>query len=391
MNPFFSTKSVGGRLLLCLLVILFSSAIAGAQTLTIEGETNHVATVGDSMELVFTFTGTDTACTAQVYLDTDNDGAVSALDFLIFHSQSEEDFFVDGGFNDEDGVRDGKFTLWMDKFFEIAPAKFIFVFTQESGASATAFLSQDHAPSNTVVSGAVNLPDSTANIFVFAQPVLWDVNGDSTGGLGGPGGSFGLGKAKAPSQKNEFESLLQKRGEEIFGTRQNDDGSQGPKCWDDPGNGGNPGEDHMFFATLTDENGEFSIPLPDDPTSGQGWMVGTFDQFHVLSGFFPPPPMDFFLQNPPADVNFEYVPTNSQITGTVTDKLGAPLLDAFGNPLELDVFIWSDEDSAADGGPGGQELSTTVSDGHFEVDVLPGRYFFAVCNMQDNHLNPEPI
>ncbi len=384
MNQFFSTKSVGGRLLFCLLVILFGSGIASAQTLTINGETTHIATVGDSLELLYTFSGSDTAFTVAVFLDADNDGIASAADFLIFHSQGEEDFFVDGGFNDDDGIRNGQLTIFIDKFFEIAPAQFIFVFTQESGASATAFLLQEHKPSNTVVSGSVSVPDSTANIFVFAHPVFWDTNGDSTGGPGGPGGSFGLGKVNKPIKQKEIETLIQKKGKEIFGAQQNDDGTNGPMCWNDPGGGGDPeGEDNMFFATLTDENGEFSIPIPNDPMGGQGWMIGTFDEFHVLNGYFPPPPVDFFMQNPPADVNFEYMPTNSQVVGTVTGRNGAPLLDYFGNPLEVEVFLWSDVGI-------GPELSTTVLSGTYVIDVLPGRYFVGVGNLYGQFLHPEP-
>lgn len=386
MRQHFFTRTVGVRLFLGLLFLLFGSAFLGAQTFTINGETNHQATVGDSLELLYTFTGSDTAFTVEVFLDADDDGAATAADILIFHSEGEEDFFVDGGFNDDDGARDGQLTILIDEFFEVAPAQFIFVCTQESGASASAILAQEHKPSNTVVAGFVSVPDSVKNIFVFAQPQYWDDNGDSSNVPPNSAiGNLSLGKVANSATPKELKTLLQSKAEKIFGAQQDDDPNDGPWCGYDPGNDDDGDKDYMFFATRTDENGEFSIPLPNDATIEQRWMLGTFDEFGVLTGFFPPPPIEFSLQSPPLDADFQYIPTNSQIVGTVTDKFGNPLLDFFGNPLEVEVFAWNDD------GPGpGPELHTNTVGGTFVLDVLPGKYGIGVGHLRDRFLHPEP-
>lgn len=92
MNNFTQNKTGFSRWLLILLLIFSFSSVANSQTLTINGQSTYQAFVGDSLALTYTFAGSDTAFSVAVYLDIDADGVVTTTDYMLFHSQSREDF-----------------------------------------------------------------------------------------------------------------------------------------------------------------------------------------------------------------------------------------------------------------------------------------------------------
>ncbi|MFQ5627983.1 MAG: FlgD immunoglobulin-like domain containing protein [bacterium] len=325
-------------------------SFAGAQKLSINGDSEHVAEVGDILKLQYFFTTGASEATAEVWLDLDHDGSVSRVDYLVFQTHRRDEMLIDGGLEDEDGKVDGEFNAAIDDFFPLAPADYIFVVTDRAG-SAQAILRLNQPASRYSVSGTVIVPAITENLFVLAVPAFFDSTGFKTSG-----------KKILPEKWLPIN---------IFSDDRDD-------CEDRKG----PGDDDfdpqdIFLATMTDRAGGFVLSIPDD--FPMAWYMMVLDQFGVIHGYFPPPPQKHVVDRAITGLEFAFLPANSQITGRIHDLLGAPLTNELGEPLETEVHAFDEF---------GAHQTTHTTGGQFAMDVLPGKYHIEVGDLFGLYLTP---
>ncbi len=336
----------------CVLIAGFVAASwassASAQSALINGSSSYQGFVGDTLVFEYTFAGSDTAADIIVWLDFNKNSQVDSVDYPVYMSRSEEEMIIDGGYDDEDGTRNGQYRTTMTDFFPLAPAQFIFEFIGTSGATAQVTLVQQHAPSSYVLKGRVAQPDSTANLLV----TTFGYAADSTGGNGG-GAAFSPGKNRKGSMP-----LLSRQ--QVFGKTAVAGGdSSAVGCYDDDMRGG---EDDMgvFLATLTDSSGAFEIPLP--AMGPDLWDIEAGDAYEQAPGWFPPASEVVTKQALPDSLELYFSPTTATLSGLVTDS--------YGNPADAVVYAYN---QFLDVG-----VETRTVDGEYFLELIEGEYWVGV-------------
>ena len=337
--------------------LLGIAANASAQSALINGVNIYEGFAGDTLYVDYTFAGNDSVADVTVWIDFNKNGVIDTSDFPVFMTKTDEERLIDGGMTDEDSTRNGTYSTMIPDFIPLAPAQFIFEFVQSSGVGTTAILIQEHAPSNFVLRGIIDNPDSTANLFVSAFGFADDSSGNGEGG----------GLAAGGKGKKGYLPLLSRA--QVFGRRtvaeiDSADSAANDSCdYRSEGPIGDRDEEMgVFLATLTNENGVFEIPLPD--TGPSFWEVEAADAYDRAPGWFPPATEFVTKQSLPDTLHFTFLPTTATISGTVTDRNG--------DPLELIVIAYNQQL--------GVGVETLSIGGEYELDVIGGEYWVEISD-----------
>ena len=136
-----------------------------------------------------------------------------------------------------------------------------------------------------------------------------------------------------------------------------------------------PGSNEVLFSGQSDADGYYRFKLPPNRWEVSPIVLG-WDTYGY-SG------LRHTIDTPRAgtvsDVDFTFIPRNSTIRGTIVDGDGVPITAADGP-----IYAFTSYDNAPTALTPLYEASGQVTDGKFELDLIPGRYLLSLGLGRDN-------
>jgi hypothetical protein len=308
------------KIITFLILLIWVSPSVGAGNLLINNSKFTSVVVLDSFKIAFDFGAGDTCAQIEVWLDVDeNEQLDAAADLMLFNSANEGEKFCDGNPQDLDGAKNGAYLIWVDEFFALAPAQFIFKVENQSG-SDTAVLYQVQVQSPYAVQGAVLEPPKIENLIILASP-----------------------ENQSPRTAAHFMQFKQPGR-----TVQADDGKR-----------------NLEMMTRTDSTGAYVLFLP--APQPMNWNIRSYDEFGRLDrNWMAPAPVKKYVDGILQDVNFRYLKPEAWLSGKVTDEKMAPLRTPTGEILEVRII--------AQGKNNPNTFETKTENGIFVLPVVAGNY-----------------
>lgn len=325
--------------LLLLIFLLLATKASGVSNVRLNNEKMLTLTVLDSFYFSFDYGTGDSCADVEVWIDLDEDLIIDpAVDWPLFISKDEGEFFCDGDMEDLSPPKDGTYKLFVDFFYAMAPAQFIFKVNDSGGADQAILILQQFV-SPYIIEGLVTIPPQVADLVISAENL--DFFPDST------------------FFKN---SKLKNKKLWAISTAKDDF--------------------HLELLTRTDSTGAFSLALP--PFMPMEWLVGSVDLMQRLTpDWVMPEPVRFFVDQVITGVNFEYRKAAGYISGTVTDENGFPLKHPDNQPLEVWVYA---KDRANN-----FEVGRQTMNGVFILPVIEGNFEVGIDLNFGEFMFPEPL